>query len=53
LKYSQLIQILRINPEIPVAVRFAAVIAARVNQRWPTQNGAKATLAARKPASQR
>jgi hypothetical protein len=41
LKYSQLIQILRINPEIPAAMRFAAAIAARINQRRPTQNGAK------------
>jgi hypothetical protein len=41
LKYSQLIQILRINPEIPAATRFAAVIAARVNQPPPRRNGAK------------
>jgi hypothetical protein len=36
-----LIQILRINPEIPAATRFAAVIAARVNQAPPGRNGAK------------
>jgi hypothetical protein len=42
LKYSQLIQVLRINPEIPAATRFAAVVAARINQIRPVQNDAKA-----------
>jgi hypothetical protein len=41
LKYSQLIQILRINLEIAAATRFAAAIAARINQRSPTPTGAK------------
>jgi hypothetical protein len=39
LKYSQLIQILPINPGKPALMRFAAVIAARINRVGRVRNG--------------
>jgi hypothetical protein len=41
LKYSQLIQILRINPGKPAIPRFAAAIAARINRDGAARNRAK------------
>jgi hypothetical protein len=56
LKYSQLIQILAINPRRPAIRRFAAALGFRVNRQRRRQNavtaragGAKAGFAASKP----
>jgi hypothetical protein len=50
LKYSQLIQILRINPPTPAIAGFATVIAASVNQRLSARNGTKPAIGYAKTA---
>jgi hypothetical protein len=53
LKYSQLIQILRINPGKPAIKRFAVAIADRINRDDAAPNRAKQVADGAKPASRR